>query len=61
MRVLALVLQVVLSLVLAASLTPVVLVTVPPAREGRVGLVLVGTILLVSFLLLRLVWPRRLR
>lgn len=61
MRALALLLQVVLSFVLAASLTPVILVTVPPAREGSLGLVLVGTILVVSFVLLRLIWPRRVR
>jgi hypothetical protein len=59
MRYLIVLLQVVLAFVLTASVMPVLLVTVPAAREGRFGLVLSAAAMVIAFVLLRLVWPRR--
>ena len=59
MKAMVILLQVVLSLVLVASLTPVVLVMVPGLREGGAGQAVVVVMLVVVFVLLRLVWPRR--
>jgi hypothetical protein len=51
--------QVAVSVVVVASVMPVVLLTLPSAREGRLGLASAGVMLGVAFVLIRLVWPRR--
>jgi hypothetical protein len=40
---------------------PIVLVNSPAAREGPIGMAIAGTILIASFAVLWLVWPRRKR
>jgi cell division protein FtsW (lipid II flippase) len=55
------VVQVVISLVLVASLMPLVLVGVPWLREGRSGLVAVAALAVLLFVVLRLIWPRRVK
>ena len=54
-----LLIQFVLSLVITASLMPVVLASAPAAREQPVGLTIASAILVVTFALLWLIWPRR--
>lgn len=58
-KALMLILQVVLTVVIVVSVLPVVLVAVPPLREGRLGLVALGVMLVCTFGFVRLVWPRR--
>ena len=56
------VIQLVLSVIVTASVMPFVLVTTPAAQTNpRLGLALMGGILLVCFTLVALAWPRRLR
>jgi len=59
MKAVVIIVQVFLSLVLVASLMPLVLVMVPWMRQDRVGLVAVITLFAAVFVLIRLVWPRR--
>ena len=54
-----LVIQLVLSLIVTASVMPVVLVNAPAAREGPIGITIASVILVTTFALLWLVWPRR--
>ena len=54
----AIVVQVVASLVIVAALMPALLATVPAARGAHAGMVAVAAGALVVFVLLRLVWPR---
>jgi len=54
--------QVVLSLIVTASVMPLVLVTTPLAQtNARFGLLLMAGVVLVSFTLIALAWPRRLK
>lgn len=54
--------QLLISLFVTASVMPLVLITTPAAQsDARVGVVLVGAVLVVSFTLVALAWPRRLR
>jgi hypothetical protein len=54
--------QLLISLFVTASVMPLVLITTPAAQsDARLGLVLVGAVLVVSFTLVALAWPRRLR
>lgn len=56
---LLLLIQFVLSLIITASIMPIVLANAPAAREQPVGLTIASAILVVTFALLWLVWPRR--
>ena len=54
--------QLVVSLFVTASVMPLVLVTTPAAQaDARIGIGLMAAVLIVSFTLVALVWPRRLR
>lgn len=54
--------QLLISLFVTASVMPLVLVTTPAAQgDARLGLVLMGGVLVVSFTLVALAWPRRMR
>ena len=54
--------QLVISMFVTASVMPLVLVTTPAAQaDGRVGIGLMVAVLVVSFTLVALAWPRRLR
>jgi len=56
------VVQLLISLVVTASVMPLVLVTTPAAQaDARLGLGLMAGVLVVSFTLVALAWPRRLR
>ena len=56
------VIQILVSAFLTASVMPLILVTTPAAAENpRLGLGLMAAVLLVSFTLVALVWPRRKR
>ena len=56
---LLLVIQFVLSFIITASVMPVILANAPAAREQPVGLTIAATILVVTFAVLWLIWPRR--
>lgn len=54
--------QLVVSVFVTASIMPLVLVTTPAAQtDQRIGLGLMAAVLVVSFTLVALIWPRRLR
>ena len=54
------VVQIVFSLVVTATVMPLVLVTTPAAQtDARLGIGLVIGIVIVSFTLISLVWPRK--
>jgi hypothetical protein len=56
------VVQILVSAFVTASVMPLILVTTPSAATNpRLGLGLVAAVLLVSFTLVALVWPRRKR
>jgi hypothetical protein len=56
------VIQLLLSAILTATVMPLVLITTPAAQsDARFGMMLMGGLLLVSFSLIALAWPRRLR
>jgi hypothetical protein len=56
------VIQILVSAFLTASVMPLILVTTPAAAANpRLGLGLMTAVLLVSFTLVALVWPRRKR
>jgi hypothetical protein len=60
MRLLLLLLvQFALSFIITASIMPIVLVNAPAAREQPVGLTIASVILVVTFAVLWLIWPRR--
>lgn len=59
MRVVLTIVQIAVSFVVVASVMPVVLLALPAAREGRLGLVMMGLMLAAAFVVIRLVWPRR--
>ena len=54
--------QLIVSLFVTASVMPFVLVTTPAAQaDARLGVGLMAAVLVVSFTLVALVWPRRLK
>jgi hypothetical protein len=54
--------QLLISLFVTASVMPLVLITTPAAQsDAHLGLVLMTAVLVVSFTLVALAWPRRLR
>ncbi|HXT71811.1 MAG TPA: hypothetical protein VN700_18790 [Vicinamibacterales bacterium] len=54
--------QILVSLFVTASVMPLVLVTTPAAQtDPRLGLALMGGVLIVAFTLIALAWPRRLK
>jgi hypothetical protein len=54
--------QLLLSLFVTASVMPLVLITTPAAQANPgVGMGLMGAIVVVAFTLIALVWPKRLR
>ena len=54
--------QLLISLFVTASVMPLVLITTPAAQtDARIGLGLMGGVLVVSFTLIALAWPRRMR
>ena len=56
------VIQILVSAFVTASVMPLILVTTPSAATNpRLGVGLMGAVLLVSFTLVALVWPRRKR
>lgn len=56
------VVQLVLSLFITVSLMPLVLVTTPAAQVSpRFGIGIMAAMMVVSFTLIALAWPRRLR
>ena len=59
MKVLIIVLQLVIAVFVTVSVTPAILFAVPAAREAPVGMALAGGVLVVSFVLISLLWPRR--
>ena len=59
MRILIIVVQLLISVFVTASVMPVVLVTFPAAQQDKVGLSIMAAILAVTFLLVALVWPRK--
>ena len=59
MRIVVVVVQLLISVIVTASVMPVVLVTFPPAQNDRVGLAIMAAILAVTFLLTALVWPKK--
>ncbi len=61
MRIATLLLQALVAFVLTASFMPIVLVTVPAARNPTAGPVLGGGMLVVLFAIIWLVWPRKRR
>jgi hypothetical protein len=61
MRVLIIVIQLVLSLVVTASVMPVIFVTMPAAADQKVGLAMMTGVLVVTFVVIAMVWPGRKR
>ena len=54
--------QLLISLFVTASVMPLVLVTTPAAQaDPRLGVGLMAAVLVVSFTLIALAWPRRLK
>lgn len=54
--------QLIVSLFVTASVMPLVLVTTPAAQaDARLGVGLMAAVMVVSFTLVALVWPRRLK
>ena len=59
MRALVVVVQVLLSVVVVALTLPLVMVRVPSAQDPVVGPVIAFAIAVVSFVVMRVVWPSR--
>jgi hypothetical protein len=60
--VIVVIVQLFVSLFVTASIMPFVLVTTPAAQsDPRIGVGLMSAILVVSFTLVALAWPRRLK
>ena len=59
MRLLIILLQLIISAVVTATVMPAVLATMPAARDQRVGLGIMTGLLAVTFCLVTLIWPRR--
>lgn len=58
MRAVAVVVQIVISLVVAASVMPVVLTMVPDAQARSAGPAVAIGVAALAFLIVRIVWPR---
>lgn len=56
---LVIVVQIVISLFVVASVMPVLLVYVPWLRDGRAGIAVVAVAAVSLFVALRLAWPQR--
>ncbi len=61
MRGVAVVIQILISFVVAATLMPVLLVSVPAAQSPSLGPALAIGVAALTFVLVRLVWPRHKR
>ena len=60
--VIVVIVQLLVSLFVTASVMPLVLVTTPAAQaDARLGMGLMAALMVVSFTLVALVWPRRLK
>jgi len=60
--VIVVIVQLMVSLFVTASIMPLVLVTTPAAQaDARIGAGLMAGVLVVSFTLVALAWPRRLK
>ena len=60
--VIVVIVQLLVSLFVTASIMPFVLVTTPAAQaDARIGIGLMAAVLVVSFTLVALAWPRRLK
>ena len=60
--VIVVIVQLLVSLFVTASIMPLVLVTTPAAQaDARIGIGLMAAVLIVSFTLVALAWPRRLK
>ena len=60
--VIVVIVQLLLSFFVTASVMPLVLVTTPAAQaDARIGVGLMAAVLVVSFTLVALAWPRRLK
>jgi len=59
MAVVILLAQIVISIIVAALSMPALLATFPAVREQPLGLVVMAAILAVTFVGVRLVWPKR--
>jgi len=59
MRLLIILVQVVISALVTATVMPAVLATVPAARDQRVGIGVVAGLLAATYFLVTLIWPRR--
>jgi len=60
--VIVVIVQLMVSLFVTASIMPLVLVTTPAAQaDARIGVGLMVVVLVVSFTLVALAWPRRLK
>jgi hypothetical protein len=60
--VIVVIVQLMVSLFVTASIMPLVLITTPAAQaDGRIGVGLMAAVLVVSFTLVALAWPRRLK
>jgi hypothetical protein len=60
--VIVVIVQLMVSLFVTASIMPLVLVTTPAAQaDARIGVGLMAAVLVVSFTVVALAWPRRLK
>ena len=59
MRFVIVIVQLLISAVITASVMPALLVALPAARDRRVGLSVMAGVMAVSFVLMALIWPRR--
>ena len=59
MRAVAIVVQLLISFVVAASVMPVLLATVPATQSANVGPAVAIGLMVFTFALVRIVWPRR--
>lgn len=55
----ALVLQLGVSLAVSGFVMPLILVNVPPARDNHIGLALSGALIATTFVVVRVLWPKR--
>ena len=55
----AVVLQLCVTLAVSGFVMPLILVNVPPARDNRVGLVLTSALIVTTFVVVRVLWPKR--
>ena len=59
MRFVIVIVQLLISAVVTASVMPALLVALPATRDRRVGLSVMAGVMAVAFVLIALVWPRR--